>query len=272
MPKPNIHVVWHPKGEPPYGRRNIGDVVCVPWNAPKGSSPGCNSPCCSHHRKFICRNGQYITQPGAPIRENSLYFWAEYEPASKAVIVAPSGHTPRAVHDELYPATSIKPVPCGALNTDPYVFGKFYYSCCKRLVDPTKYHKGDLILFGNYIPSNDPAVNHYVLELDTVIVFEKIIPVNDTIIQSDTQYMEAVVNRTSGLPSVIKGKEYTAGSTEPFSFVPCKFYPDHFKAAAYTKPRIDTRAMRSAADPWQYLVGSIKKQGYNFGTMIDVII
>jgi len=105
-----------------------------------------------HARKFIetggrcIGNGKKFTGP--------LRYWAEWEPESEAAeINDPVDHGPRYVHRPYYVCP---PSFTDHRNTDPFVFGGFYYTLCQQHTAgrPTQLRclaRGSVILFGSCV-------------------------------------------------------------------------------------------------------------------------
>jgi hypothetical protein len=139
----------HPGGE----HRPIRQVS-MPWNEK------------SHKRKFVEINGR-CHKNGKPYG-GLLRFWGEWEPESDvAEIVEPVRHGPRFIHRPFY----VRPTPYRLhQNTDPFVFGDFFYAGCQQntKTGPTQLRyleNGSVILFGSRVAGQ--------FVVDTVFVVAK---------------------------------------------------------------------------------------------------
>lgn len=258
---PKVFVCSHPHTEPPYRRKAIGTPISIPWNTST-----------SHWRKFISRSGQYIRSNGT-LQSDTIFFWGEYEPGSSEHII--NTMKPRAVHDKLTPVRGSTPMPSGALNTDPYVFGNhFKYICCR--IGNTKYIPGDVILFGHF------DSNTLLFDLDTVIVIKEMIKIDPK--RNTSQYYKASIE-----PLKIKEgyfyKGYNHSENKYFSFIPCLIQPDLSKVPRL--PSIDLTSYGfhikkswysyvAASIPfsgaiWQQLIKDVTRQKWLIGTHVDKI-
>jgi len=119
-----------------------------------------------HKRKFVEINGQ--CRQGGYVFDGPLHFWTEWEPQSNATTIAqPLEHGPSFIHHPFY----VTPTSYHKLqNTDPFVFGDFFYTGCQQNTcrGPTQLRfleQGSVILFGSCVK------NEYVL--DTVFVVDR---------------------------------------------------------------------------------------------------
>jgi hypothetical protein len=116
-----------------------------------------------HRRKFIENAGRcHGASSDEPLR-----FWAEWEPESKATKIAqPFDDGPRFVHRPYY----VVPESFQRLqNTDPLVFGGFYYTACQQrtrrgATQLRHLKRGSVILFGSCVGDK--------FAIDTVFVVE----------------------------------------------------------------------------------------------------
>lgn len=150
--------------------RKIQKAGVYPWNY------------LGHRRKYMKALGAYVDDDGA-IKEDTVYFWGEWEPWSNVNAILPENHIgdfPWFLHEpffysspQAYPPYSVlgkDPRRYHRQNTDPFVFGDhFIYSLCKqdhynvlRTLAP-----GSIILFGS--PRNIKTCDPY-FALDTVLV------------------------------------------------------------------------------------------------------
>ena len=113
-----------------------------------------------HRRKFLEVNGEYLDSLEGSVKQDTLYFWGEWE--AKSDVTKISGNKKDLPHFVFKPFYSI---PIGNVNTDPFVFGtQFYYCICKQgsYTSLRNLNKGDVILFGSCLRGN--------FVLDTVFV------------------------------------------------------------------------------------------------------
>ena len=118
----------------------------------------------AHARKYLRCSGTYL-HDGAMV-SGLMDFWGEWEPESDFIKEWgwQPGHKPQRVWEPYYePKDSY----AGLQNTDPFVFGGFYYSICKQYTrrGPTQLRylsKGSVLLFGSCVGSQ--------FVLDTVFV------------------------------------------------------------------------------------------------------
>lgn len=135
-----------------------------------------------HKRKFIINQGSILV--GDEQVSGELEFWGEFESPAKLFREFKTNSKP-------YPRYLWKPLPIdsnyqlniGAANTDPYIFGCFAYTICKkfRKINNKEVQKatilhnglqtGDLILFGS-------QVNGYFV-LDTLFVVGRAVEINE---------------------------------------------------------------------------------------------
>lgn len=268
-----IYFLNHPANEPGYPSRKIGSPNSFTWNN-RGK----------HWRKFINRNGQYLDHAGNLINDK-LYFWGEYEPYSDSIYV--QKRRPYAVHSNLKPVIVLLPMPHGALNTDPYVYGYFRNICCRR--KGHKYQKDDVLVFGEM----DIVKN--TIEIDTVIVVEDFGDVSK--LNKQGQYYLAAVKPLKNPPiDYVEGLKYNGKSY--FSFVPClpasrvniNGIQKHIVAASrFTKPLLNlnlfgTRVFRTSPykgkecapvpfQPimWNMILNEVHNKGLELGVNIQLI-
>ena len=127
----------------------------------------------SHRRKFLCAQGQYVSN-GRLIGEE-LCFWGEWEPQSHITRITnppEDGCSPHVIHRPMLDLT--EPVKNAQnryrQNTDPFVFREqFLYRCCQqtRKTGPTQLAHllpGSIVLFGSRVNG--------LFAVDTVFVVE----------------------------------------------------------------------------------------------------
>jgi len=250
----------HPAKEPPYANTTIGHVNTILWNTTK-----------KHWRKFMERQGKFLDND--IVKQAELYFWGEYEPYSGATIIQPNG-CPIAVHRNMKPVRLLPPMPRGALNTDPYVFGCFRNVCCWR--GNTIYRKGDVILFGTFISADK-------FELDTVIVVEQLL--DKAVLNSTDQYylasVKPIINPKHN--DFVDGIIYSPDHSM-YSFVPCLTsidLPIPHKPILTLSQLGDGHLAKIGGNMWHYrnqpmtaniwneIVNQVQKQGWKQGILVD---
>ena len=221
----------HPGGE---HRPDAGDVRT--WNTGR------------HQRKFMVCTGETASDQ----RERELMFWGEWEPPSDVIerVCASIDGGPRYIYRPFWsPPRSMRLLQ----NTDPFVFGGFYYSICKQVQKsgrPTQLRllkPGSVILFGSHLRGE--------FVLDTVFV------VRNCVDHNDRDYREAIdglvpehyasvvlapfySNRdreTGGCATATQLRLYVGATVDdPFegmySFFPCREYAGG--PAGFARPRI----------------------------------
>lgn len=197
----------------------------------------------SHARTFFQANGTRLTDEG--IVTGPLWAWGEWEPEA-SVIRSLAG-------DDRRPTTLFEPYWVrkesfkNLHNTDPFVFGGFYYTDCKQGTSPSLHGMleldvGSVIIFGS-------ALGRGRWVLDTVLV------VREHIDHNVSNYQERLHNRVpAGYDQVVLGPTYEehgdrrnlprrlyigATFTEPldgmFSFFPCSAPGD---GTGFARPEI----------------------------------
>jgi hypothetical protein len=120
----------------------------------------------AHRRKFVQGTGRILGGTGV----ESLQFWTEWEAQSRVrPIEHPIENGPRFLHRPYYVSPDSY---AGLQNTDPFVFGGFFYSVCQQHADghaTQMQHlaRGSVILFGSRID------DHFAV--DTVFVVDRAI-------------------------------------------------------------------------------------------------
>ena len=129
----------HPGGEhcPDYGDWKE-------WN-PTRKPNGRENP---HSRKFLQTNGAWLES--GEVREGNLWAWGEWEPESRVLRrFTPSGAgMPRYLWEPTWlPKENYR----GLHNTDPFIFGGFYYTDCKQqsFEGLKRLGSGSVIVFGS---------------------------------------------------------------------------------------------------------------------------
>ena len=201
----------HPGGEHRPSPPHVGTVM--PWN--RGD----------HKRKFLCAPARYLMEGLA--REGDVGFWGEWEAQSHVLEAWPAEHDlPAFLHEPFYeaPADGVK-----HQNTDPFVFGEsFLYTNCRQANNQKlrRLTPGSILLFGS-----SPAAGFV---LDTVFVVadgdHPAFEVGERRVLPDRPEADALVFRPLSTNEehlgigcrAYRGRTYSAGSTVPFSFVPCR--------------------------------------------------
>src|SRR5437660_5850641 len=108
-----------------------------------------------HSRKFMAAMGKYAINGRETLDE--LVFWGEWE--AQATQLAAFSPSERGMPLRLWrPYHSIESAPPNRLNTDPLVFGGFWYTICQQFrwyghdPRPTRLHdlgRGSVVLFGS---------------------------------------------------------------------------------------------------------------------------
>src|SRR5262249_39283375 len=118
-------------------------------------------------RKFVENRGRCIK--GGETFEGPLRFWTEWEPQSIVVakILEQAADCPRFVYRPFYVLPSSYR---GLQNTDPFVFGHFFYTGCQQHTSrgPTQLRymdRGSVVLFGSCVGG--------IFAIDTVLVVDK---------------------------------------------------------------------------------------------------
>lgn len=236
--------------------------MMIGWNTSK-----------SHHRKFIKRKGRYLCN--SKECDADIYFWGEYEAGSECAIVSTT--RPKAVHDVLIPRRGVSPLPTGAQNTDPYVFGNhFKHICCGMHWTDGNYEPGDVILFGRVY--EDKNKKKHLMDLDTVFVVSDKMLVDP--LKNYTQYFKVGIEPTNK-KWFYRGLPYS-NDTKYFSFVPCKLDYSHDSL-----PVLDLDGMGFPVnkrfrtwtsmpitftnDIWTSIIKTVKNAGWELGIHIDKI-
>lgn len=250
-----------------------------------------------HKRKFLKQKGWYLENRGDTFDPNpkkgELFFWGEWEPQSKFKLTgnlySSQPSMPQAVHEALFSNRGK-----GRYNTDPFVFGEyFYYTNCKQ----KQKGKGkkmlnlprlSIILFGSEKNKSDFVV-------DTIFVCDKSETVSDYN-KHPTQYpkilREATIDLHGGLAnwhSLYQGKmydfntPYTTQEPYTFCFFPCMIDCD---IKGFERPIIDWKKFglqkpgaytvlreikySSVTSFWNDIVYEIIKQGFSLGIKLEM--
>ena len=101
-----------------------------------------------HKRKFMEANASWLD--GEVVKNGDIWLWGEWEPDSELIhSFRPGGAgLPKYLwHPYLAPKANYR----GYQNTDPCVFGGFFYAICRQTSDPALQGitKGSVIVFGS---------------------------------------------------------------------------------------------------------------------------
>ncbi len=104
-----------------------------------------------HARKFLELNGRYLGRGGTKdLHSGAIWAWAEWEPESE--VIADLQATSVGEPERLFrPYWVAKETYAGLHNTDPFIFGGFYYANCKQAAQPglKELAPGSVIVFGS---------------------------------------------------------------------------------------------------------------------------
>ncbi len=184
----------------------------------------------SHGRKFLSLEGSAVAS--GTRRDGPLWAWAEWEPESGLIrdLDQPDGRFPRYLWNPYY---RCKDNYAQLHNTDPFVFGGFYYADCKQGASPAleglkKLGPGSVILFGSATPRWQSWV------LDTVFVVRDFMDYDRTTAAERLSglvpdaYRDVVLRPTFDNPEhdnrarrLYRGATYDAPFEGMFSFFPC---------------------------------------------------
>lgn len=172
------------------------------WNWLRNSptrrkSEGSDNP---HARTFFQIDGVRLTDE-RPVR-GPLWAWGEWEAEAKVIrSLSSSGREPTTLFEPYWlPKISFK----NLHNTDPFVFGGFYYTDCKQGTNPSlrgvlELDPGSVIIFGSGF--NDAGKDRWVL--DAVLV------VRDYVDHNLSNYQDRLHNRVpNGYEQVVLGPTY----------------------------------------------------------------
>ncbi len=196
-----------------------------------------------HLRKFIETEGSWL-DGAAQRRDGIIWLWCEWEPESE-IIHRFKRTNAQLPHNLWRPYWVPKDHYAGCVNTDPLVFGGFYYSDCRQSDNRglRDLPAGSVIIFGS------PVGGEWVV--DTVFVVAKRASYDviyyDRLNKSDIDlpdgYEQVVLARTCGVLTGERERTLYVGATyeEPFdgmfSFFPCQPKPDDV-SAGFPRPAI----------------------------------
>lgn len=201
----------HPGGEHRPSPPQVGTVM--PWN--RGE----------HKRKFLRASARYVVnrQP----QEGEVGFWGEWEAQSRvAEVWREDGDLPRFLHEPFYEAP---PKDVKHQNTDPFVFGEtFLYTNCRQARNQKlrRLTPGSVVLFGS-----SPAAGFI---LDTLFVVgdgeHPEYEIGERRVLPNRPEADALVFRPLSTSEkhlgvgcrAYRGRPYSAGMSQTFSFVPCR--------------------------------------------------
>lgn len=219
--------------------RTIGNSGVMEWRMNK------------HGRKFLTSPGKYATAQGGSYQLASdqtelLMFWGEWEAQSKcAQIEYPAGRPAADMPENVHKPLCMLPPPFGALNTDPYVFGKtFYYSNCQQRGRRLKLPNNSMLIFGTGVGAGME------FKVDTVFVVgeSKAYTVGKTdLLDVSVTFREVVLNRLTGgaacgpgnVYRLYSGRMFAPNCNDVFSYVPCKPANVRGVPAMFARPVID---------------------------------
>lgn len=252
----------------------------------------------SHKRKFLKNQGWYLKNDAGKTfdttpKKGELCFWGEWEPQSEFELTGnPYSTQPSLPHSVHIPLFSKRGK--GSLNTDPFVFGDyFYYTNCKQKqtgkgLKMLSLPSDSIILFGSEKNKTDFVI-------DTVFVVGTSETVKDYKTHRNNYpniLREATIDLNGGLANwhkLYKGKmydfnnHYSKENTYTFCFFPCKV---DCKSTGFERPIIDWRKFglqkpgaytvlkqinySSETDFWNDIVKEIIKQGFSLGIKLEM--
>src|SRR5262245_36022874 len=113
-----------------------------------GSPKDWNSVDQTHGRKFLSLTGDWLEGPVR--RSGHLWAWAEWEPESTILetLSQPSRHHPAYLWEPFFVRKSDYSL---LHNTDPVIFGGFYYANCRQSASPglRQLARGSVVVFGS---------------------------------------------------------------------------------------------------------------------------
>ncbi len=251
-----------------------------------------------HRRKFLVSPGRCIRQ--GMVRNAELVFWSEWEPESEVVcrIARALPQYPRYLYRPYYVVPDSYR---GLQNTDPFVFGGFFYGNCRQHKSgkPTRLcslGRRSVILFGSSVSGK--------FALDTVFVVRDSIPYDCTsaLLKNlvPPGYVEVVLNplclsgrsHEGGCPPdnrapyrLYTGATYTDRVDGMYSFFPCM--PREERCERFKRPEVKIHLPRFARPPvayrlscqvdkkklrelWQSVVGQVLEKGLWLGIEAQV--
>lgn len=226
-----------------------------------------------HSRKFIKTYGNYIdSKTGKHEQNKEIAFWGEWEPESTFnEIEYPIDNYEKKYYPKFYHKPFYTNNPCRLYlqNTDPYVYGDYFYYCiCQQPRVPALKEIPDnsIILFGGMIDISEKSNNGPNFVLDTVFVTKQSIRYNkDTLaelrttinINRSNKFYDIGSNRnilinkgyydcTLDKLKIIDGSEYTlyeginyTENANLFSYFPCASLGDYTMYKRVLLPLID---------------------------------
>ncbi len=251
----------------------------------------------SHARKFLSIDGTAISSGRQ--RTGELWAWAEWEPESELIheLDRPDERFPRYLWS---PYHRLKENYGQLHNTDPFVFGGFYYADCKQGASPAleglkKLGPGSVILFGSATPRWRSWV------LDTVFVVRDFMDYDRTTSGDRLSglvpgaYWDVVLRPTFDNPEcgerarrLYRGATYEAPLEGMFSFfpstppaergfprpavtLPAQYFTDGLqqgaKGHALGSPCLDISEVK---DLWQSVRDQVERNGLELGVAAKV--
>ncbi len=268
----------HPNPEKPFivgnGYTLINNQIIREWN--KDILKNNKKP---HYRKFICNNGEFISNLETQPQKGNLLFWGEWEGNSIFNPINNGKGVPNGIHEPFHSKSIL-----GFQNTDPYVFGDFFkYAICSQNGVMCNLDNGSLILFGTTTNSG--------FLLDTVFVIKTHETANSVCNNNAANYTQIYREETLEplssfylIPNPLsKNKLYHSQTwwenNEYFSFVPCKealtnsYNKVILNLNWLTKQKIGHPykhfANLNPKNIWEKIVDSVLKQGFLLGVKFD---
>jgi hypothetical protein len=218
-----------------------------------------------HKRKFMKYQGDILVD--GQIKHTMLEFWGEYEPKTELLKTYPS---PKPLYPKnlFYPLVPQNIPSERQTNTDPFIFGFFAFTVCKkfRAGKPTILNNGlnvgDLILFGSNL--KDKFV------LDTVFVVGKIMKITRRDYRIKTKsYGESFIKAAldpifsnnlceGGCKKPINevtihfGATYDKPVNEMYSFVPAQIYSE--KSKGFKRPALKLSGIKPRSQNFTYII------------------
>jgi hypothetical protein len=118
--------------------------------ADEGTKKAWNPSTKSHARKFLELDGHYLSGRGKSVQQGTVWAWGEWEPESEIVKQLKRerpGDPARVFRPYWIPKSEYS----GLHNTDPFIYGGFFYGNCKQNAQPglRDLDAGSMIVFGS---------------------------------------------------------------------------------------------------------------------------
>ena len=199
----NIRFIQFP--HPGREHRVSPGASCKQWN-PLRTPAGTDNP---HARTFFQVSGKRVTRDSKEQIPGLLWAWGEWEAEASVVkSLEATGHEPFTLFK---PYWKKKEKFDNHHNTDPFVFGGFYYTDCKQgtsssLMGMLELDIGSVIIFG----SGESYANEARWVVDTVFV------VREFIDHDDSNYKNLLSNKTPpGYDQIVLGPIYGPCAPKP---------------------------------------------------------